>query len=104
MYFIFLTRFIVKIVVRECNPTFLCVILKIGMHLQLGALTMYCIVTGCAISNVNFTYLPNGEPEGKAYVEFSSDYDLQRALDRNDCTVGARDVVGMLKQLFLKLG
>ena len=50
--------------------------------------------TGCRITQVHFTYLPNGQPDGKAYVEFGSDFDQQRAMDFNDCNVGIQDIVG----------
>lgn len=51
-------------------------------------------ITGCRTVQVHLTYLPNGQQDGKAYVEFASDYDQQRALDRNDCSVGVQDITG----------
>jgi hypothetical protein len=68
------------------------------MHLQMRIVICSLIVcqyiTGCRPIHVHLTYLPNGQQDGKAYVEFCSDYDQQRALDRNDCNVGIEDISG----------
>jgi heterogeneous nuclear ribonucleoprotein F/H len=53
------------------------------------------VYEGCNVQSVNFTYTRDGRPSGEAYVELSSEGDVQQALSKNQQHMGKRYIEGM---------
>lgn len=61
-----------------------------GLPWSVGQEEIANFLSGCNVQSVNFTYTRDGRPSGEAYVELSSDRDVENALAKNQQHMGKR--------------
>lgn len=61
-----------------------------GLPWSVGQEEVANFLTGCNVLNVNFTFTRDGRPSGEAYVELSSESDVEQALNKNQQHMGKR--------------
>jgi len=53
-------------------------------------------LTGCNVIDIHFTFNRDGRPSGEAYIELSSEQDVNVALSKNQQHMGKRYIEGGL--------